>query len=359
MDNSIVHKLVEEKVFDPIIKFIGVNKKVTSKNNEIEIISDVNCAIPRGKITGIIGHSGAGKSTLLRMINKLEVPTYGKIEVNGVSIESLNTADLRLMRRKIGMIFQNFNLLSSRTVYGNISFPLEIAGVDQHETESRIIPLLELMDMSDKKDYYPSQLSGGQKQRVCFARSLATRPDILLADEATSSLDPETTISCLDFLKKINDKFSISIVLITHEMAVIKHIASHVMIMNKGRIVESGKIIDIFQNPRHNITKSLLSTFSNYKIPEQLKQRIYTAPKSNSYTVTRISFLGEKATKPLISELVQKIGVDVNIIGGSIDEVAGESLGILIISYPYSAHDNVNIFFNKHQLSTEVLGYVD
>lgn len=359
MDDSVIHSLIGEKILDPVVKFSGVNKKIELVNDTMNVLQNINCAIPKGKITGIIGHSGAGKSTLMRMINKLETPTSGKIEVDGVDIGSLNINDLRLMRRRIGMIFQNFSLLSSRTVYDNISLPLEIFGTDQETIASIVIPLIELMDLNDKKDFYPSKLSGGQKQRVGIARALATQPDILLADEATSALDPETTISCLNFLKKINVKFGISILLITHEMEVIKHIASNVIVMHNGKIIESGKTINIFQNAEHNVTKSLLSTLSNCKMPEELNQRIYAIPKPNSNTITRISFLGAKATESVISRLVREIDINVNIIGGGIDQVDGESIGILIISYPYSSHVHANTFFNKNQLSAEVLGYVD
>ncbi|AHA27737.1 methionine ABC transporter ATP-binding protein [Candidatus Liberibacter americanus] len=359
MCDSIIHSLIGESIPNPVVKFSGVNKKVTSINNTKNILNNVSFAISKGEITGIIGHSGAGKSTLMRMINKLETPTSGKIEVDGVDIGSLNINDLRLMRRRIGMIFQNFNLLSSRTVYDNIALPLEIIGQDRQTIASVVMPIIELMDLIDKKDFYPSRLSGGQKQLVGIARALATNPDILLADEATSALDPETTISCLNILKKINMNLGISILLITHEMEVIKHIASNMIVMHNGKIIESGQTIGIFQKASHNVTKSILSTLSTCKMPEELNQRIYKIPNNNSYTITRVSFLGDKSKESILSRLVKELDININIIGGGIDQVAGTSVGILIISYPHIYNVNVNNFFSKNQLSAEVLGYVD
>ncbi|MBA5724338.1 methionine ABC transporter ATP-binding protein [Candidatus Liberibacter sp.] len=353
-----IHRLISGTVSNPMVSFSDVTKTATSNHNTCDVISNVNCAIPRGKITGIIGHSGAGKSTLIRLINRLEQPTSGKVEVDGIDVHALDTDDLRRLRRRIGMIFQNFNLLSSRTVYENIALPLEITGMSLETIDSKVLPLLELVGLDDKKDFYPSTLSGGQKQRVGIARALATQPDLLLSDEATSALDPEMTISCLNLLKTINAQFGLSVLLVTHEMEVIKYATSHILVMNEGKIVESGKTVDIFKNPQHSITKSLLFNLPSYKLPEKISRQIHNKPTLNSYNVTRVSFSGDTVENPIISNLILEMNIDINILGGTIDEVAGESLGILVISYPSAVHISVQSFFDKHGLFTEVLGYV-
>ncbi|AMC13395.1 methionine ABC transporter ATP-binding protein [Liberibacter crescens] len=337
----------------------NVTKKFESKNYKFHALSSIDCSIHRHKITGIIGRSGAGKSTFIRLINKLEQPTTGKVIVNGVDLTTLNGSSLQKLRREVSMIFQHFNLLSSRTVYDNVALPLEISGYNKEKIYSRVMPLLELVGIADKRNHYPVELSGGQKQRVGIARALTTQPKILLSDEATSALDPETTYYILELLKKINSELGLTVLLITHEMDVIKDVTSFVLVLHDGKIVESGKTIDIISNPQHKVTKGLLNGLPIYKLPEKLISKFHDTPNSQSHQVIRVSFLGETSETPLISQLIKAIETDVNIISGAIDEIDGEAFGSLVISYHYHAQQAAQNFFEKHKLVTEALGYVN
>ena len=229
-------------------------------NRTTTALSDVNLTIEPGEIIGIIGYSGAGKSTLVRMINGLDTPTSGDVLLDGVTIVNMPERELRGLRRKIGMIFQQFNLFSSRTAAGNIEYPLKLAGVDQHKREQRVQELLEFVGLADKGTSYPEELSGGQKQRVGIARALATNPRLLLADESTSALDPETTHDVLELLRRVNKEFGITIVVITHEMDVVRSIADRVAVMESGRIVEYGSVYEVFSNPRTDVAKKFVAT---------------------------------------------------------------------------------------------------
>ena len=239
--------------------FENVSKVFASSTGEVTALRDINLEIPAGGIFGIIGRSGAGKSSLLRTINRLERPSSGRVLVDGVDIGTLDTAALVALRRRIGMIFQHFNLLSAKTVYDNVALPLRVAGVRPAETHARVRELLELVGLQDKRDVYPSRLSGGQKQRVGIARALATGPEILLCDEATSALDPETTQSILALLQDINRKIGITVILITHEMSVIREIADQVLVLDQGRIAEVGPVWRVFGAPAHPTTRALLA----------------------------------------------------------------------------------------------------
>lgn len=242
-----------------MIEIKKLYKIYKTKQSEVHALNGASLKINSGDIFGIIGFSGAGKSTLIRCINLLEEPDLGDVIINGQSILLLNKRELRAKREKIGMIFQNFNLLDSRTVFGNIAFPLEIAGHKKDYIEKRVIELLKIVELEDKINSYPSQLSGGQKQRVGIARALANSPEILLCDEATSALDPKTTYSILELLRSINEKFGITVVLITHELDVISHICNNMAVIENGEIVESGTIEDVFQNPKSHTAKRFTS----------------------------------------------------------------------------------------------------
>ena len=244
--------------------FIDDNKK------EVHAVNDVSLTINDGDIFGIIGFSGAGKSTLVRCINLLERPTSGTVEVDGKDLTKLSEKELRESRKKIGMIFQHFNLFPSRTIFGNVAFPLQGSGLSKEEIAAKVRNLLELVGISEKENAYPSQLSGGQKQRVAIARALANDPDILLCDEATSALDPQTTKAILDLLKDLNKKLGITIVVITHEMAVVKEICNKVAVMEKGRVVEEGAVVSIFANPQEALTQNFIKTTSNLRKIEDL-----------------------------------------------------------------------------------------
>ncbi|MET3857503.1 methionine ABC transporter ATP-binding protein [Rhizobium sp. OAE497] len=343
----------------PMVAFEGAGKRYgPAGEGGFTAVEHVDLTVGRGAITGIIGRSGAGKSTLIRMVNGLETATSGKVRVDGVDVGALGEDGLRGLRRQIGMIFQHFNLLSSRTAFDNVALPLEIAGVDKQAIRAKVGPLLDLVGLGDKAGSYPSELSGGQKQRVGIARALATDPKLLLSDEATSALDPETTQSILELLKRINADLGLTVLLITHEMEVVKTIASHVAVIDAGRIVESGRTFDVYTNPQHETTRTLLA--SALKLPQWLRSTIKPQPSAGDRVLVRLVFFGDTAFKPLTGRLVAELGSDVNILAGAIEEISGEPFGSLVVSY--SADPDVvaraNRFYTETGLKTEVLGYV-
>ncbi len=344
----------------PMVLFKGVTKRFGDDANAFVALDGIDMAVDRGAITGIIGRSGAGKSTLIRLVNGLEKATTGEVVVDGTEVGGLSEADLRGLRREVGMIFQHFNLLSSRTAFENIALPLEIAGLDRAAIKAKVGPLLDLVGLGDKAERYPSELSGGQKQRVGIARALATSPKLLLSDEATSALDPETTQSILALLKQINADLGLTVLLITHEMEVVKTIASHVAVIDKGRIVEQGRTFDIFTAPRHETTRILLSSTLGIGLPEWLRSGVKAAPSAGDRILVRLTFFGATAFQPLTARLVTEIGGNVNILAGAIEEIAGEPFGTLVVAYPATPEvlDRASRFYAETGLATEVLGYV-
>lgn len=311
-----------------LIKIINLNKTFKSNGNIVDACKDINLHIKKNDIYGIMGLSGAGKSTLIRTINLLEIPTSGNIIVNGRDITKFNEKELREFRKKTGMIFQHFNLLESRDVIGNISFALELAGwKDKNEIKTRVNELLQLVELEDKGNFYPSQLSGGQKQRVGIARALANSPDVLLSDEATSALDPKTTKAILDLLKDIQKKLGITIVLITHQMEVIRAVCNRAAILEQGRVIEEGTVEEIFTNPQTTIAKEFVS----HLIHEENDEIAYV--QSEGKKIIKLSYLGEKVKRPLISELIKSFGIDINIISGSIDKLVATNVGHLILEF--------------------------
>jgi D-methionine transport system ATP-binding protein len=311
-----------------LIKIENLTKHYHAAQGRVEAINGLNLEVDDGEIFGMIGPSGAGKSTLIRMLNLLEKPTSGIININGTDLTELSSQNLRAARQKIGMIFQHFNLLSSRTVLGNVSFPLEIAGVGKEKRRKKAKELIELVGLSDRADHYPAQLSGGQKQRVGIARALANEPDLLLSDEATSSLDPESTKSVLELLGKIRDEMNLTIILITHEMGVIKDICDRVAVLEAGQIIEEGSIIDIFSKPQKSLTKKFISSVIDFELPERILKYVKAERPGE---LIRISFVGEKTHDPYISYLVKHYSVDANILYGNIDEIQGVPFGTLVL----------------------------
>ena len=294
-------------------------------SNGLHAVKDVSLKVNKGDIFGIIGLSGAGKSSLIRLINRLEEPTSGKIFINGENILEFNKKQLLERRKKIGMIFQHFNLLSSRTVEENVAFALEIANWNKNEIKERVAMLLDIVGLSDKAKYYPSQLSGGQKQRVSIARALANNPDILLSDEATSALDPKTTKSILELIKKIQQKFSLTVVMITHQMEVVKEVCNRVAIMSDGRIVEEGGVHHIFADPKNEITKELISY-----VHQQTDTEIdYLHHKGKK--IVKVKFLGTSTQEPIISKVIKEYGIDISVLGGTIDKLATMNIGHLYL----------------------------
>ncbi len=286
-------------------------------------VDDVSLAISQGEVYGIVGASGAGKSTLLRTINLLQRPTAGTVKVNGVAVSGLTGRALRQQRQKIGMIFQHFNLMHTRTVAANVAFSLRAAGKSTADIARRVPEILALVGLADKADAYPAQLSGGQKQRVGIARAIANQPEVLLCDEPTSALDLETSSAILQLLKEINARLGITIVLISHEMAVIKSICDRVAVMSRGRVVEEGDVFDIFANPRHEFTRQLVSHTLNLELPARLMQDLQG-------TLLKILFIGPSAEQPVLSDVATRFGVSVNILHGKIEYIGSRALGLLV-----------------------------
>ena len=302
---------------------ISIEKVNKIYPNGFHAVKDVDLEIKTGDIFGIIGLSGAGKSSLIRLLNRLEEPTSGQIIIDGVDMTSLSKAELLEKRKKIGMIFQHFNLLSSRTVGENVAFSLEISKSEESKIKARVQELLEVVELSDKIDYYPSQLSGGQKQRVAIARALANNPDILLSDEATSALDPKTTKAILELIRNIQKKFGLTVVMITHQMEVIKEICNKVAVMSAGKIVECGGVHHIFSNPQSEITKELISY-----LPAADEKDIAIMRHKGS-CIVKLKFLGVIAGDPIISKAIRQFDIDLNIIEGSIDNLSTMQVGHL------------------------------
>lgn len=294
-------------------------------SNGLHAVKDVSLKVNKGDIFGIIGLSGAGKSSLIRLINRLEEPTSGKIFINGENVLEFNKKQLLKRRKKIGMIFQHFNLLSSRTVEENVAFALEIANWNKNEIKERVAMLLDIVGLSDKAKYYPSQLSGGQKQRVSIARALANNPDILLSDEATSALDPKTTKSILELIKKIQQKFSLTVVMITHQMEVVKEVCNRVAIMSDGRIVEEGGVHHIFADPKNEITKELIS-YVHQQTDTEIDYLHHRGKK-----IVKVKFLGTSTQEPIISKVIKEYGIDISVLGGTIDKLATMNIGHLYL----------------------------
>ncbi len=307
----------------------------TPEGREFKALDDVSIEIRPGEIFGIIGRSGAGKSTLVRCINLLNRPSEGTVTVDGKNLTELSEDELRESRRSIGMIFQHFNLLSSRTVYDNVALPLELIGTPKDAIREKVEPLLKLVGLTEHAHKYPSQLSGGQKQRVGIARALTNDPKVLLSDEATSALDPETTVATLALLKRINKELGLTIVMITHEMQVVKQICERVVVMNYGKIVEQGNVVDIFMSPQHETTKALIGNVMARDMPASILDRFRKARESHSNSdavyLLRLAFSGSEVTRPVISECSLRFNIDFNILRGTVDDVQGQTLGSLTV----------------------------
>lgn len=347
---------------EPAIRFEQVGKTYVGRRGQqaVSALAGIDLAVPAGSILGVIGRSGAGKSTLIRLVNGLERTTSGRILIHGADVTNLTESGWRSQRRRIGMIFQHFNLLSSRTVFDNVALPLEIAGTPRAEIAAKVERLLELVGLADKSERYPAELSGGQKQRVGIARALATDPKVLLCDEATSALDPETTRSILALLRQVNRELGITILLITHEIPVIKEICDRVAVIDDGRIVEEGETFEVFTNPQHPTTASFVETVTGVELPEHLAHRIRKEARAGDSIVLRITFLGENATAPVISRLSAIVGVDVNILAGRIDAIAGQPFGSLLVSVPSRAPESDAVLgaLKSLGLKAEVIGHV-
>lgn len=310
------------------------NIKVEFKNKDktLKAVDYVSINIEKKDIYGIVGFSGAGKSTLVRTINLLQRPNSGEVLINNKDLMKLSKKELREERKNIGMIFQHFNLMPSRTILENVMYPLKNSKLSKKESEEKALKLLKLVEIEDKKNQYPSELSGGQKQRVAIARALSNDPEILLCDEATSALDPQTTVAILELLKKVNKKLNITIVLITHEMQVVKEICNKVAIMEKGKIIERGSILELFTNPKENLTKNFINIANNLDSTiNKIKNHLNINQLNENKKLIKLSYVGESATKGLIVDIYEKFKVKTNILSGNIEFLGDVPFGNLIV----------------------------
>ncbi len=344
-----------------MIDLSHIEKIYDSPSGPVKAIKDISLHINKGEIYGIIGLSGAGKSTLVRCINLLERPTSGTVTVDGQDITAMSESQLRQARKSIGMIFQHFNLLSSATVYDNVAFPLRLVNTPKDKIDKKVTELLELVGLADKADQYPSQLSGGQKQRVGIARALASEPKILLCDEATSALDPQTTKAILQLIRDINAKLKLTVVVITHEMQVIKDICDKVAVIDKGVIAEKGNVLEVFTNPQQPITREFISVLLSNDLPVGFREReVRQEPFNGSLLLIRLTFIGESANEPVISRLIKNFDLNVGILFGSLDDIKGVPFGRLIISLDGRQLEIQEAleYVQKQNLKVEVIGYV-
>ncbi|GEL76452.1 methionine ABC transporter ATP-binding protein [Tenuibacillus multivorans] len=310
-----------------MIRFDQVTKTFEHEGGKLTAVDQVNLEIKKGEIFGVIGFSGAGKSTLIRLVNQLERPTSGRVLINDQDLSALSTRELRGIRRNIGMIFQHFNLLETKTVYHNVAFPLLLAGTPKNEVKEKVEEILDFVGLKDRAKHYPDQLSGGQKQRVGIARALATSPSILLCDEATSALDPETTKSILKLLRKVRDEYNITILMITHEMNVIKKICDRVAVMEDGSVIEQDTIFNLFSNPQHPTTQKFVQSVMNDEIPASILSEV------ESRHIYRVTFNEGTAGKPILSSVAKKFDVDVNVLYGQITELQHIPFGNLVVEF--------------------------
>lgn len=310
-----------------MIQLDGVTKSYGNGAGQIQAVEDVNLSVEKGDIYGVIGFSGAGKSTLLRCVNLLERPTLGKVTIEGEELTELPKQKLRQARKKIGMVFQHFNLLESKTVFANVAFPLKMVGENKQTVNHRVTELLSFVGLEDQANKYPDQLSGGQKQRIGIARALATSPNVLLCDEATSALDPQTTKSILELLKKVNREYQITILIITHEMQVIRDICNRVAVMEDGKVIEEGSIFDVFSSPQTQTASKFVSSVMQDKIPPSITNLLQDGYRH----IYRVTYVGDSAGKPVLSQVSKQFDVEVNVLHGQITELQEIPFGNLIV----------------------------
>lgn len=343
-----------------MIKLSNITKVFQQGSRTITALSDVSLHVPAGQIYGVIGSSGAGKSTLIRCVNLLERPTSGKVLVDNQDLTTLSSGQLTQARRQIGMIFQHFNLLNSRTVAGNVALPLELGSLSKAEIKKRVVELLELVGLADKHDSWPANLSGGQKQRVAIARALASNPKVLLCDEATSALDPATTRSILELLKDINRRLGITILLITHEMDVVKRICDCVAVISDGKLIEQDTVSEVFSHPKTPLAQQFIQSTLHLDIPEDYLQRLSPQASENTVPLLRLEFTGQSVDAPLLSESARRFNVNNNIISAQMDYAGGVKFGIMLAEIHGSADDTqaAIAFLQQNHVKVEVLGYV-
>lgn len=341
-----------------MIELEQISKTFADAGREVHAVNNVSLTIRNGDVFGIIGFSGAGKSTLVRCINLLERPTEGSVRIDGKELTRMPAKELRQARRKIGMIFQHFNLMPSRTIFGNVAYPLKGSGLRKDQIAEKVRKLLDLVGIADKENAYPSQLSGGQKQRAAIARALANDPDILLCDEATSALDPQTTKAILKLLERLNRELGITLVVITHEMAVVKEICNRVAVMDHGRVVEEGEVFSVFASPKEELTRNFIKTTSNLqKIEELIAAKSPVVALKPGERIVRLSYVERNASEPLISTMTKKYGVILNIIFADIEIVQNAPIGgtVGILSGPQDKMDEALEDLRSKNVGAEVI----
>ncbi|WP_040226672.1 methionine ABC transporter ATP-binding protein [Bhargavaea cecembensis] len=314
-----------------MIQFENIRKDFRIKNSIVTALQDVSLEIVRGDIFGVIGYSGAGKSTLLRMVNALETPTGGKVVVNGKDLANLHAHELSKVKKRIGMIFQHFNLLESKTIFYNVAIPLVLNKTSKRAIRERVMELLDYVGLADKADSYPSQLSGGQKQRVGIARALVTNPEILLCDEATSALDPKTTLSILRLLKQINRELNITIMMVTHEMNAIREICNKVAVMENGKVVESGNVPDVFGSPKSSAAREFVGTVIHDEIPAGILEELKRDKRKPR--IYKMKIFGKQVTDSFLFELAREFDLEASMVFANVTELQGTSLSIMIIAF--------------------------
>lgn len=343
-----------------MIELKNVSKIFYQKNREVVALSDVSLHVPSGKIFGVIGTSGAGKSTLIRCVNLLEKPTSGEVIVDRKPLLKLSNSELAKERMKIGMIFQHFNLLSSQTVFENVAFPLKLANAPKAVVKERVTELLQLVGLSEKANDYPSTLSGGQKQRVAIARTLANHPKVLLCDEATSALDPATTRSILNLIKDINKRLGITVLLITHQMEVVKSICDEVAVISHGKLIEQGTVGEIFASPKHELTREFIASSLHIEIPASYMEKIKSSYEVGLNPLIKLQLTGKTVNEPVLSEVSRLFQTDFKIVSAQMDHVGEVNFGVMLIELS-GTKDNyektIQYFIDKH-IQTEIIGYV-
>lgn len=343
-----------------MIELQSINKAFTVAGKSVQALTNVNLQVSKGHIHGVIGRSGAGKSTLLRCVNLLEKPDSGSVLVAGQQLMNLDAASLRQARRQIGMVFQHFNLLATQTVANNVAFPLRLAGFTRVQQQQRIAQLLDRVGLSDKAHAYPAQLSGGQKQRVAIARALATKPSVLLCDEMTSALDPESTQSILELVQEIQAELSLTVLLITHEMDVIKRITDQVTVLDQGAVIEQGSVVDVFAAPKQAVTRQLIDSTEHMVLPAGMANHLLTEPVDQSMVLWELSFCGETTGRPVISASVQQFGIEVSILQANLSYLRDTLVGKMLVGCHASlaTQQQVVAYYQQAGIHVEVIGYV-
>lgn len=336
-----------------MIEFKNISKHYMLNGQRITALNQINLTIPEGSIFGIIGYSGAGKSTLIRLINLLERPNEGQIIINQKDFTALDARSLRQERANIGMIFQHFNLMQTKTVSENIEMPMRLLGYNKTERQKRLNELLDFIDLKHKKDAYPDELSGGQKQRVGIARALTNQPKILLCDEATSALDPQTTQSVLDLLKKINQEQNITIVMVTHEMDVIEKVCDHIAVMEAGDVIEQGSTVDIFSQPKHPTTQNFIQTVLQQHLPVNILNQL---ENQQQHSIYRLQFLGRSAQEPVIQAMIKQFNISLNILFANMTEINGTVIGQMFVQLLGTDVTEAIQYLKQHDVSVSHAG---